>query len=191
MVPGWVTRGAIRAARGWAPYVAFAATLSLLAGLFGAAIGVESGQIPLAPFEVREPGDSVQSLSAVGLFVHNSRIALWMIGSALLFGIPTLYMQLYNGLLLGSVTAIAAGKLGPLQTLLLLAPHGVVEIPSIWLAGGVGFRIAHVYWKLASSDRDRIGVPRLLGESSLLLLLVLCALALAAAIEAHVTTTLA
>jgi len=32
VVPGWVTRGAIRAARGRAPYVGFAAALFFLAG---------------------------------------------------------------------------------------------------------------------------------------------------------------
>lgn len=191
MAPEWLRRAVRDAVRGWAPYVAVAAGVFLVAVFLGGLLGVERGAVPLAPFEVRGPGEPAPSPSAVGLFVNNALVALWTVLSAALFGLPTLYVQLYNGLLLGSVTTVAAGRLGPLTTLLLLLPHGVVELPAIWVAGGIGFRLTHVYWKLANADRDRIGVPRLLGESALLFGLVLCALAVAAVVEATVTAAVA
>jgi len=193
MVAEWVRREVRESARGWAPYVGVAAGLFLVAGVIGAALGVERGSVPLAPFEVRGPETSAPApaLDAVDLFVNNSLVALWTVLSALLFGLPTLYIQVYNGLLLGSVTAVAAGRLGALTTVLSLAPHGVIELPAIWVAGGIGFRVTHLYWKIASGDRDRVSVPRLLGEGSLLFLGVIVALAVAAVVEAVVTPAVA
>ncbi len=190
MVAEWVRREVRESARGWAPYVGFAAGVFLVAAVLGAALGVERGAVPLAPFEVRGPGEPAPALDAVDLFVNNSLVALWTVLSALLFGVPTLYIQLYNGLLLGSVTAVAAGRLGVITTVLSLAPHGVIELPAIWVAGGIGFRVTHLYWKIANGDRDRVSVPRLLGESGLLFLGVVVALAVAALIEAVVTPAL-
>ncbi len=191
MIPEWVRRAVRESARGWAPYVGFAAGLFLVAVVLGGLIGVEQGAVPIAPFEVRGPGDPAPALDAVSLFVNNCLVALWTVLSALLFGLPTLYIQLYNGLLLGSVTTVAAGRLGVVTTALSLAPHGVIELPAIWVAGGIGFRVTHLYWKVANGDRDRVSVPRLLGESGLLFLGVLAALAVAAVVEAVVTPALA
>lgn len=191
MIPEWVRRAVRESARGWVPYVGFAAGLFLVAVVLGGLIGVEQGAVPIAPFEVRGPGDPAPALDAVSLFVNNSLVALWTVLSALLFGLPTLYIQLYNGLLLGSVTTVAAGRLGVVTTALSLAPHGVIELPAIWVAGGIGFRVTHLYWKVANGDRDRVSVPRLLGESGLLFLGVLAALAVAAVVEAVVTPALA
>ena len=191
MVPEWARREVRASARGWVPHVGFAAGLFLGAAVLGATLGVERGTVPLAPFEVRGPADPVPTLDAVDLFVNNSLVALWTVLSALLFGLPTLFIQLYNGLLFGSVTAVAAGRLGPVTTVLSLAPHGVIELPALWVAGGIGFRLTHLYWKIANGDRDRVSVPRLLGESGLLFLGVIVALAVAAVVEAVVTPALA
>jgi uncharacterized membrane protein SpoIIM required for sporulation len=56
-------------------------------------------------------------------------------------GLGTLYMLLFNGLLLG-VIGMACHLSGmSLQLWSFVAPHGVLELPAIFLAGGAGLRI--------------------------------------------------
>ena len=57
-------------------------------------------------------------------------------------GLGTIYMMLFNGLLIG-VIGMACHQSGmSLQLWSFVAPHGVLELPAIFLAGGAGFRIA-------------------------------------------------
>ncbi|WP_436933923.1 stage II sporulation protein M [Halovenus marina] len=176
--------------RGWGVYIVCAAGLFLGTALLGVAIGVERGSVPLVPFEVRTPGDPVPSLSAIDLFAHNGRIAVLLVGSALLFGLPAVVIQLFNGLLFGSIVAVGSANRGMGETLLLLLPHGIVELPAFWLAGAVGLRLTHSFWKVATGDRDRSPVPVVVLQSLALSLVVFGLLAVAALIEAHVTAGL-
>jgi uncharacterized membrane protein SpoIIM required for sporulation len=57
-------------------------------------------------------------------------------------GIGTLWMMVFNGLLLGTVGAATwqAGMALPLWSF--VAPHGVLELPAICIAGGAGLEIS-------------------------------------------------
>lgn len=53
-----------------------------------------------------------------------------------------MYMMAFNGLLIG-VIGMACGLSGmSLQLWSFVAPHGVLELPAIFIAGGAGLRIA-------------------------------------------------
>jgi uncharacterized membrane protein SpoIIM required for sporulation len=57
-------------------------------------------------------------------------------------GIGTIYMMAFNGLLIG-VIGMACWLSGmSLQLWSFVAPHGVLELPAIFIAGGAGLRIA-------------------------------------------------
>src|SRR5437016_7048450 len=57
-------------------------------------------------------------------------------------GLGTIYMMAFNGLLMG-VIGMACGLSGmSLQLWSFVAPHGVLELPAIFIAGGAGLRIA-------------------------------------------------
>src|SRR5208282_5950758 len=57
-------------------------------------------------------------------------------------GLGTIYMMAFNGLLIG-VIGMACWLSGmSLQLWSFVAPHGVLELPAIFIAGGAGFRIA-------------------------------------------------
>lgn len=173
----------------WLPYWLFAAGVFAVGAALGGAVGAERETTVLFP--VRSSGEPVTDVSAVGLFLQNLGVSLTMIAAGVLAGIPTLYLLLFNGFTLGSVAVDAAGTLGPLTTLVLLLPHGVVELPAIWLAGAIPARWLHVAWSLATNRDRETPVPRVLGRTVVALLAVVLLLAVAAVLEATVTLALA
>jgi uncharacterized membrane protein SpoIIM required for sporulation len=73
---------------------------------------------------------------------HNIRVSIFMIALGATYGIGTVLLLFYNGVMLGAITLdyILAG-----QTTFLVAwlsPHGVIEIPAILLAGQTGLILA-------------------------------------------------
>ncbi len=76
------------------------------------------------------------------LMTHNTQVSLTVIALGMTWGVGTLILLFYNGVVLGAVAAdyILAG-----QTVFLfgwLMPHGVIEIPAILVAGQAGFVLA-------------------------------------------------
>lgn len=80
--------------------------------------------------------------SATALMTNNIQVAFLAFAGGALAGTLTLYVMLVNGLMLGSVAALAAhaGFLGPLARD--LGPHGVTELTAIGLACAAGLRLA-------------------------------------------------
>jgi uncharacterized membrane protein SpoIIM required for sporulation len=184
---GWYRRLPPRV-QGWVPYVAVAALTMVLMGILGFAVGVQSP--PSSSLPIRSPGAGPADLTTVGLFAHNAEIAIRSALGILSVGIYTTVVLLVNGFMLGAGIADIAEVYGLGSTLLALAPHGVLEIPAIWLSGAIGLRWLRYVWKVANSDRDRIAGPWLALESLALTGLALLMLFVAAAIEANVSVHL-
>lgn len=84
----------------------------------------------------------VKTTGAANYMTHNTRVSIFTIVLGITWGIGTVIMLFYNGVILGAVALdyIRAGQ----STFLLawLSPHGVIEIPAILLAGQTGLLIA-------------------------------------------------
>lgn len=88
----------------------------------------------------RDASAAEKSLFAVALMNNNIRVAINCFATGILFAIPTVYMLILNGLMLGTFPALFLhGDLVGLGAWLL--PHGVPEIGAIFLAGGAGLKI--------------------------------------------------
>ena len=76
------------------------------------------------------------------LMTHNIRISILTMAMGMSWGVGTVILLFYNGVMLGAVAAdyIRAGQLKFLLGWLL--PHGVVEIPAILIAGQAGLVLA-------------------------------------------------
>jgi uncharacterized membrane protein SpoIIM required for sporulation len=76
------------------------------------------------------------------LMTHNTRVAVFCLALGLTWGLGTVIVLFYNGVILGAVAVdyIAAGQTPFLLGWLL--PHGVIEIPAFILAGQAGFVLA-------------------------------------------------
>ena len=95
--------------------------------------------------EEAEAGDRLAghktSFSAF-LMTHNTRVSILTLALGMTWGIGTIIMLFYNGVLLGAV-AVDYIRAGQLRFLLgWLLPHGVVEIPAILIAGQAGLILA-------------------------------------------------
>lgn len=177
------------AIRRWLPYWLLAAGVFAVPGIVGLAIGAKREAALILP--VRRAGQAAVVPSAPELFVHNATLALQTAAGVLTFGLSAAWTLAFNGFALGGAVADAAGSLGPVATVALLAPHGVFELPAIWLAGAVAFRWTHVVWSVANGHSRDAALPRVVFRSLVAVGLVLLLLAVAAVVEATVTAALA
>lgn len=171
------------------PYALLAAAAFVAAALLGGSIGVANETTTVVP--VRESGEPATSRTTAYFLRHNVPVALKLTAGAATGGLLTLYLLLFNGFLTGAVLVEAAANLGPLTAVALIVPHGVLELPAIWLAGGVGVRWVHYAWRVATGDRSGPGFTGLVRDSAVVTAGVMMLLAVAAVVEAHVTLGLA
>ena len=154
--------------------------ISLAAIMVGAAFGgftiivdASSKQI-LLPFShlQGDPADRVKKEEGVDadrlkgaktsfssfLMTHNTKVAIFTLALGMTWGVGTLIMLFYNGVILGAVAIdyILAGETSFLLGWLL--PHGAIEIPAILLAGQAGIVLAGalIGWGKPISLRNRL-----------------------------------
>ena len=92
-------------------------------------------------FDQPKPADQLTAF-ATFLFQHNARIGMlcFVLGAA--FGVPVVVLLFYNGLTVGAICAVFAGKDLTIEFLAWLAIHGTTELAAIVLCGGAGFHLA-------------------------------------------------
>jgi uncharacterized membrane protein SpoIIM required for sporulation len=84
----------------------------------------------------------IKPLASSAIMTNNMSVGFTTFAFGITAGLGTIYMMAYNGLLMG-VIGVACGLAGMgLQLWSFVAPHGVLELPAIFIAGGAGFRIA-------------------------------------------------
>jgi uncharacterized membrane protein SpoIIM required for sporulation len=85
---------------------------------------------------------SVKPLASSAIMTNNLSVSFSTFALGITGGIGTVWMLMFNGLLLGVVGA-ACWQSGMSQQLWsFIAPHGVIELPAIFIAGGGGLLIA-------------------------------------------------
>ncbi len=87
-------------------------------------------------------GEGARATFAGSLMVHNTQVTLNAMALGLTWGVGTLVLMFYNGVILGAVALdyVSAGQSVFLAGWLL--PHGSVEIPAILIGGQAGFVLA-------------------------------------------------
>ena len=84
----------------------------------------------------------IKPLASSAIMTNNLSVGFMTFALGITAGLGTIYMLFFNGLLLG-VIAMACHLSGmSLKLWEFVAPHGVLELPAIFLAGGAGLRIA-------------------------------------------------
>jgi uncharacterized membrane protein SpoIIM required for sporulation len=100
-----------------------------------------------------------KSSFASQLMTNNIRVSLFAFGLGITWGLGTVIVLFYNGVILG---AVAADYVQGGQTKFLLGwlmPHGAIEIPAILLAGQAGLMLASalIGWGDPTPRRERMG----------------------------------
>ncbi len=134
-------------------------------------------------------------LETMPLFMNNFTVAVNMFLSGIAMSIQTLFLLIYNALLVGFT-----GSMLPISYFLSFTlPHGIIELTAIILAGASGFRVTHGILTILSGISDesgtrfglhaKVGVKMIL-DSVLLMVVVGVLLIIAAFIEANLTVTI-
>lgn len=84
----------------------------------------------------------IKPLASSAIMTNNMSVGFTTFALGITGGLGTIYMMAFNGLLIG-VIGVACWLAGmSLQLWSFVAPHGVLELPAIFIAGGAGFRVA-------------------------------------------------
>lgn len=175
-------------------YVAFAAGLFGLGILLGAALAFAGynllelaleylGENPLGDVEDEE-------LTARFFIVNNSLPYFLSIAGAVSLGLYTAFVMVFNGVIVGNIGVAVTEAVGIDFLLVGILPHGVFELPALFIAAGVGFRLFHRFGQRVLGRRDAFLTKPYLYRTALLVVVGWLMLALAAVIEAHVTPAL-
>lgn len=200
-------RAAWREYRG---YVAFVTAVFLLSALGGGAMAV-AGVDLAALFGAEDVGDllpDIEELSQFEIFLtillNNARAFVVFVLGAASLGAFTLLVLAFNGFLIGYVVVQAAAARGVLFVVLGIGPHGILELPALFVGAAVGFRlVVRTLLRLAGPLLDHPAVPDRLPDgrasvmsraewrrTGLVVVTGLLVLAVAAAVEAYVTAGL-
>ena len=101
-----------------------------------------------------EKAEGMFGAFAAYLFSHNSRVAIMAFALGFAFGIPTIFLLIQNGLMLGAFIGLHINKQLGVEIGGWLSVHGTTEIGAIILAGAGGL---HIGRKVAfPGDRTRL-----------------------------------
>jgi uncharacterized membrane protein SpoIIM required for sporulation len=85
---------------------------------------------------------TIKPVASSGIMTNNLSVAFAMFAMGITAGLGTIWMMVVNGLMIGVIGA-ATWRAGiALQLWSFVAPHGVLELPAIFIAGGAGLEIA-------------------------------------------------
>lgn len=148
----WGFPAVVQRSRG---YIALATALFGFAGLVGwwlswhdpkfIGLIVPSGMI----HQVRDRGElwtgsivGIEPFASSSIMVNNIQVSFGAIAGGITGGLLTAYMMLFNGLLIGTVGALVGQNNLAVPFWAFVFPHGSLELPAIFLAGGAGFLLA-------------------------------------------------
>jgi stage II sporulation protein M len=132
-------------------------------------------------------GDNPAML-AVKIFLNNLQACVLLFLGGATFGLLTFFILFSNGIVIGLFADQIAEKVGPLGLLAGLAPHGIFELPAIFIAAALGLSLARSLLADARGRGDAAADAARLG--GLFLRIVVPLLAVAAVIEAFITPAL-
>jgi uncharacterized membrane protein SpoIIM required for sporulation len=86
---------------------------------------------------------SVAPMASSAIMTNNLSVSFMTFASGILFGLGTFFFLYVNGMMLGVIGAACHHYDMSLQLWSFVAAHGSLELPSILIAGGAGFRLGH------------------------------------------------
>lgn len=85
---------------------------------------------------------TLKPVASSAIMTNNMSVALATAAAGIVAGLPTVFLMILNGLLLGTI-GTACGTSGmALSFWSFVAPHGVIELTAVFLAGGAGLAVA-------------------------------------------------
>lgn len=135
-------------------HVALATAIFAVAGLVGAVITYQNPdfKVKLLGPQMVETIDrhqmwthsivGIKPVASSAIMTNNMSVGFTTFALGITAGLGTIYMMAFNGLLIGVIGVACYFSGMSLQLWSFVAPHGVLELPAIFIAGGAGLRIA-------------------------------------------------
>jgi uncharacterized membrane protein SpoIIM required for sporulation len=136
------------------PYVAFAVLIFLAGALLGSLLTLARPQfmrLLLGPEMVATIEQhrmwthsllSMKPQASSQILTHNISVCFITFATGIAAGVGTLYFMFFNGLLIGVIGTACARAHMALDLWSFVAAHGALELPSIFISGGAGLRLA-------------------------------------------------
>ena len=102
---------------------------------------------------------SMKPLASSAIMTNNLSVSFVAFAAGILAGLGTIYLVLFNGLLLGVIGAACWMSGMSLALWSFVAPHGVLELPAIFISAGAGLRLGRaLLFPGTLSRRDSLAV---------------------------------
>lgn len=122
----------------------------------------------VADGESRGALDVAKPILSSAIMTNNIQVSFIAFALGLTFGLGTLWVVWQNGLLLGALAWVTHSLGQDLRFWSLILPHGVIELPAIFLAAGAGLMIGSAL--LRPGDLRRVDALRIAGQKAMPLL---------------------
>jgi uncharacterized membrane protein SpoIIM required for sporulation len=96
-----------------------------------------------------EPGTAF----AARVFTNNAAVGALAFGAGILWGLPTVYVLVLNGINVGLAAGLFYAADDAARFWGLILPHGLLELTAVFIAGGAGLRLG--WATIAPGDRPR------------------------------------
>jgi uncharacterized membrane protein SpoIIM required for sporulation len=182
--------------RRFLPYTAVATAIFVAGAIAGVSFSLANpdymrdflGPAMMSTIERREMWThsivSVKPQASSFIMTNNLSVSFMAFASGILAGLGTLYMMFFNGIMLGVIGTACAIYGMSVKLWSFVSPHGVLELPAIFIAGGAGLRLARaLLFPGVLSRRDSLAVGGT--EAVRLLVGVIPMLIVAGTIEAY------
>ena len=144
----------LKASRG---YVLSSLLIFVIAGLFGFFASEHLSFLDSMIAEIFAKTENLSGLSLTAyIFYNNVMSSFFGLFMGTFFGVVSFFNVLLNGTVVGYVLALAAPTHG-LGIAWRLVPHGIFELPAIFIATGLGMKLGmsffHKDWKMIFKER--------------------------------------
>lgn len=83
-----------------------------------------------------------EPLASSGIMINNLKVSFAAVAGGITAGVFTVYILVFNGLLIGAIATLVGQNNLAYPFWAFVLPHGSLELPAIFLAGGAGLLIA-------------------------------------------------
>ncbi|MDB9314231.1 stage II sporulation protein M [Spirulina sp. CS-785/01] len=106
----------------------------------------------------------IEPLASTNIMINNLRVSFSTVGGGITAGLVTLYILVLNGVFIGAIAALVGqyGLAYPFWAFVF--PHGSLELPAIFLAGGAGLLIARAL--VAPGQYSRVDALKVYGTQA-------------------------
>ncbi|MGM0840495.1 MAG: stage II sporulation protein M [Bacillota bacterium] len=83
------------------------------------------------------------SLMSAAIMTNNIKVAFLAFAGGVTFGLLTVYMLVYNGIIVGALAAVFWHQGMSYEFWAYIVPHGMIELTAIFIAGGAGLLMGY------------------------------------------------